>query len=119
MSYIRASLLNNSTSLALKLNGELNHLTVINFLKSVPSINKSKLLILDCLNLTELDGSGILALSVIISHCESVKCKCYLDNLSGQPKQLVNYLGLNSYVLKHNKFSLIDKWIKYPLGVFR
>jgi len=82
-------------------NGDLTSQTVMDFMTQVKAhknilSGRIEVIVLDCQNLSCLDGSGIGALSIVNEELIVDKLRLKLHNVNGQPKKLINVLSLNN-----------------------
>ena len=74
---------------------ELSAGTSAEFTQNLPIIPEHSEVILDGKNLELIDGTGLMALAVFLTHLSESRCRFLVNNLSGQPYKLFSHLGLN------------------------
>lgn len=96
-----------------KLSGKLDADSARSFIRSLPATNNKKDIELNCENLSFIDGSGMLVLSIFLTHIIKTGVNIWISNLSGQPLKLFQHLGLYDIYCKKNRimrFRWISLW---------
>lgn len=85
------------------LKGKLNNSTAKSFLEIVPHNKTDRAILINCMRLNEMDGTGFSAISQLISHCRSDGKEIRFSFLSGQPKTLMEHFNVSKMVRKNKQ----------------
>jgi len=103
MSELNLDIIEDSTNILVKLSGRLIYSNVYSLLNRVGCIDGFKSITIDCTHLNHIDGSGVQAISMVISRASKLNHYYSITGLSGQPKNLFSYLGVSRLINRQDR----------------
>lgn len=84
----------------IQLVGRLNEITAESFIQTLPAKLSNQKVTINCKQLREVDGTGLIALSRLIVHCRKENSSIRFNLLNGQPKAMIDHFQLNGLLCK-------------------